>query len=582
MKRYLLASLVLATLGCGADRRFAARDPFSVDTDLRSVSVPCRKDPTEKDKAHVSCAPREYVSPIIWDGADNLVFRPFAELWALKPSREAMNVNSLDEVPDSSWFTNRTGPHALAPDELTRGACKPAQILDWQHAPDGSWLVDHGKTDGSSPGFRVTVNGKKYLLKADDDPPERPSAASVVGAAVYNATGFNTSCEQVVYVKRSVFKLKPGLMFKGNFDAPRPFDQTALDAILKKAAPKGDLLRFQASAWIDGKLLGPFRYAGTRKDDPNDIIPHEERRELRGGRILAAWIDHFDAREQNSMDAWIADGHGAPDASPGKVIHYYLDTSDAFGPDFGPILTPRMGFSYTLDWSDMAEDLLTLGVLRRPWFAGAGDPGFSVFRGFDVHSFVPSEWKMQYENPAFSRMTERDGAWMARILARFSREQVRALAQMAELTDPKNTEHLETVLEGRLERILARYLTRLAPIGELHVEARDRLCGLDLAQMRAVREPASFRFTARWSPGAASPDDGRRARGLRVEASGAGRVCVDLPRVAPDAGPRDDSPQRYVTVHVDDGVAQGPLVAYLYDLGPARGYVLAGIDRPEG
>jgi hypothetical protein len=34
-------------------------------------------------------------------------------------------------------------------------------------------------------------------------------------------------------------------------------------------------------------------------------------------------------------------------------------------------------------------------------------------------------------------------------------------------------------------------------------------------------------------------------------------------------------------VSVEDGVAQAPLFAYLYDLGPTRGYVLAGVERPE-
>ncbi len=122
----LLSLLVSAVTACGAtERRFALRDPLRVDTDLRSVSLPCRRAPNEKDKNHVSCAPEPYVSPLIWDGADNLVFRPFAELWAFQAAHEAVNVNSFDEVPDSAWFTNRLGVHPMDADELLRAACTP-------------------------------------------------------------------------------------------------------------------------------------------------------------------------------------------------------------------------------------------------------------------------------------------------------------------------------------------------------------------------------------------------------------------------------------------------------------------------
>jgi len=114
-------------------------------------------------------------------------------------------------------------------------------------------------------------------------------------------------------------------------------------------------------------------------------------------------------------------------------------------------------------------------------------------------------------------------------------------------------------------------LTRLSPIGELRVEGRDRLCGVDMADMRSVREGSRFRYVGRSSRGGA----------LSVERRGGGEICVPLPHVAPDQGPADDSPERYVRVSIDDGVAHGPLLAYLYDLGLTRGYFLAGVERPE-
>jgi len=403
--------------------------------------------------------------------------------------------------------------------------------------------------------------------------PELPTAASVVGEAIYHAARFNTPCEQIVYFKASLLKLTAGLRFRhSEIEDEKTFDQAALDRVLSNCPRRGALVRMQASAWIPGYLLGPFRYDGTRPDDPSDIIAHEDRRELRGARLIAAWIVHWDARDANSLDSWLADPGSVRDGSPGHVVHYYLDTSDALGAAYGQAqVDERLGYSYIVDWGDIAVDLLTLGIPARPWDRHLGDPGHELFRNFDVHSFVPDEWKMQYPNPAFGRMTERDGAWMARTLARFTPEAIHALAALARFTDPSNTEYLAGVLEGRLAKILERYLTRLSPVGELRVEDRTRLCGVDWAEARAVRDSAHFRYVARFSKGGASP----------VETRGGGAICIGLPHVAEDGGPPDDSPERYVRVSIDDGVAKAPLLAYLYDLGPGRGYSLAGVERPD-
>lgn len=506
-------------------------------------------------------------------GLDHILLRPVSEALGVAVSGEADNVNSLDEVPDSAWFTNRRLART-ASDPLL-GACQPSLLLDPNGWADGSWIIDHGKEDGAASGFRVNIPGKgKYMFKADSvRQPELETAASVVGAAIYHAAGFNTACEQLVYFKPSLLKLAPGLHYRhSTVEDLVNFDQKALDEVLKGCPRRGGLVRMHASAWIPGYILGPFHFDGTRRDDPNDVVHHENRRDLRGLRLLAAWTDAVDSRDANNLDSWVADEGRVPDASPGHVLHYCMDFSHTLGPDFGTVeRTESLGFAYLYDWDDIAEDFFGLGIPRRPWFRPLGDPGYELFRNFDVHRFVPDEWKMQYGNPAYSRMTERDGAWMARILARFTREEVRGFAAMAEFTDPKNTRHLAEVLEGRLARILERYLTRISPIGELRVDGGDRLCGVDLAESRGVRDPAHFRYVAGWSKGGS----------LHVEALGRGEICVPLPHLAGDTGPAYDSPERYVRVSVDDGVAQAPLLAYLYDLGPKRGYFLAGVARPE-
>lgn len=566
---------LLALLGCASGPRpFPLREPLRVDTDLRSVSVPCRTEPSDEDPKHRSCAPEAYVSPLAWDGMDNSVFRPFAEVFAVAPGGEARNANSFDELADSAWFTNRLGAKDLSLAELKAGACSDKELLDGETAGEGAWLIDKGKANGASLGFRVNIPGKgKFLFKTDPKgQPERATAASVIGAAAYDAVGFYTSCEQVVYFKPSVLKLKTGLRFKNNSGIERPFDQAALEGVLAEATKKGELVRMQASAWLPGQLVGPFRYEGTRDDDPNDAIPHEDRRELRGARLLAAWIHHFDSREQNSMDSWISDaGKDAPDASPGYVRHYYLDTSDSLGSEWDwDGISRRLGHSYLLDWGDIGLDFVTLGIPTRPWERTQRAVGHEKFGYFDVDTFVPEDWKNEYPNPAFSRMTERDGAWMTRILARFSPEMVRALAEMGRFSDPGDTQHIAKVLNGRLEKILARYLTRVSPLTDLYVDGGKELCALDLARARHVAPLPRFRYAASTVAPVALP----------VQERTGDRVCVQLPQQQLPVGLRDDAPERYLVVRIRNGVAPGPLVAHLYDLG-ARGYRLVGIERPE-
>jgi hypothetical protein len=158
---------------------------------------------------------------------------------------------------------------------------------------------------------------------------------------------------------------------------------------------------------------------------------------------------------------------------------------------------------------------------------------------------------------------------MARILSRFTPEMVHTLADMGRLPDPADAEYLEFVLQGRLLKILERYLTRLSPITDVRLEGLNRLCGTDLAEWRGMRDPYSFRYTARLVGGP----------WLTAERRPGAQICTTLPHLALDSGLPDTARQRYVRVRIEDGVAKGPLVAHLYDLGASRGYRLVGLER---
>lgn len=551
-----------------------------VDTDMRPVSVDCVKRPSDKEPNHVSCAPKPYISPLVWDGMDNTLFRPVARVFAVDPPYEAVNVNAFDEVADSAWFQARIANHHPSTAEFVRGACRADEMLDPTGAPPGSWVIDQGKENGMSPGFRIRVNGKrKYMIKSDlKDEPERPSAAAVIGAAIYHWTGFNTSCEQVIFIERSILKLTPGLVVTGNVSGiKKPFNEAALDGVFGQSVKNGTHFRFQASSWLPGFLLGPFKYEKTRGDDPNDIIPHEDRRELRGARLVAAWINHFDAREQNTMDSWIAADSANPESSPGFVRHYYLDTSDSLGSEWSSDgISKRLGRSYLLDWGDVGYDFVTLGIPVRPWERVERKKGFEMFGFFSADEFEPASWKNEYSNPAFGRATERDNAWMARILSRFDRPDIDQLAGMGKFAKPEATKYLADILEARLRIILDRFLLRLSPLSDLRVEGKS-LCGMDLARRRQVLADASFVYHARASK-PAKPD--APATDLAVTIHGDGDFCLNLPASNVPDGVPDDAPERYSVIKISNGAARYPLRAYLYDLG-ARGQKLVGIERLE-
>ena len=73
-------------------------------------------------------------------------------------SRPAMNVNTVGEVPDSNWFTNRIGHRDVSLAELVRGPdTLPAP-------PSGPWTVVAGKSDGVTPGLRLKDFGRLFFI----------------------------------------------------------------------------------------------------------------------------------------------------------------------------------------------------------------------------------------------------------------------------------------------------------------------------------------------------------------------------------------------------------------------------------
>jgi hypothetical protein len=87
-----------------------------------------------------------------------------------------------------------------------------------------------------------------------------------------------------------------------------PVTRADVQELLEPTArrPDGTYLVF-AGRQIPGKIIGRYRYEGTRPDDPNDLVPHEQRRELRALGVFGAWTNVTDFKAENTLDTLLTE-----------------------------------------------------------------------------------------------------------------------------------------------------------------------------------------------------------------------------------------------------------------------------------
>ena len=525
----------------------------------------------DDDRVPFADPPESFYSPYIWDGMDQAVFRPLAKGFGLYDRQgEADNVNALDEVPDSSWYTNRLSVREMTPEEVARGAC--ADLNDDIPTP---WTITGGKPDGSNPGFQITDGeGRRYLLKTDGElQHERPTGSDVIGASLYHAAGYFAPCNRVVTVTLDKLVLADDAEVKLTSGFREKMTDRHIEGVLAKATELDEgTYRASVSQFIEGRPISPWRYEGTRDDDPNDVIEHAFRREVRGMYVLAAWTDHIDSRQENTLAAWVETG---PEGA-GYVRHYMIDFGDTLGILFTwDALARRFGHSGYFDVPDMALDYVTLGLLDRPWHHARIGPAGEELGYYDARRFVPDQWTPGYPNPAFQRHTERDAAWMARIIARLDAPHVAALVARGRWTQPIIESELIRIMLERRRLILERYLTRLSPLTWPEVQDR-RLCVQDLAVRTRIRSVPARRYEA-----AAYAGKTHRPVGVGPVAvvDDRGTICLDLPAI----GGSEAAPVYLVVDLAARSVgrerAPGPLRLHLWAAGDD--FELAGLERPE-
>ena len=315
-RTFIAVVLTVGLLGTldAQQQKFYPDDPLRVDLDNMAVPV----EPAEIDLSDM------------FDRFGHIA----ADLGSTELT-EAHNVNTLDEVPDSSRFTNRHGVERTSIDELVRGP----NTVD---GPDMSvpWRVFRSKIGGLTPGFQIIDGrGDRYVIKFDPvGVPELSSAAEIIGTKLFYAMGYNTPENYIVSIDPEAgLTIEPGTILEDEFGDEEPLTRGFLRRRTRQVPRLPDgRIRVTASRYIPGRPIGPFRYYSTRTDDPNDVIEHENRRELRGLRLFAAWTNHDDTRAQNTQDSWVEEG-GVP-----YIRHFLMDFGSTFGSGSVDLQLPKL------------------------------------------------------------------------------------------------------------------------------------------------------------------------------------------------------------------------------------------------
>jgi len=438
----------------------------------------------------------------------------------LTRERRALGVNALDEVPDSTWFTNRIGVRNLTADELRRG---PGDgVAPDQHFP---WTIKSGKEGGTAPGFIVEdARGVKFLLKFDQPAaPEVETGADVIVARLLWAAGYNVADDHVVYFRRGDIRLAPDAYYK-EYGEKLPLKLARVDKQLASVTVGADgRMRGLASVFVPGKPVGGAPRLGVRADDPNDLIPHELRRDLRGQAPLFAWLSHTDMKEDNTLDTWVED---PADPSIHYVKHYLIDFGNALGTQALVRQRPYLGYQYDVDFGEMLPSLLSLGTYSQPW-EGRIEPGIPGVGLYAVADYSPALFKPNTFGQLPLLYADRfDQFWGAKLAVKFTREQIAAAVAAAKLTNPRAASYLVDTIYARARKTARHWFRRVNPIDEFRV-AGDTVCFTDLALAYGLEQGTTrFRVTAF--------DANAVAAGPRREVvtDPAGRVCVPVPSLA--------------------------------------------------
>jgi hypothetical protein len=429
----------------------------------------------------------------------------------------AAGVNTVGEVLDGPWYVNRHGRERMTREALLQGVGTgnpPSSEETWQ-----ALVV---KPFGLRPGILIRdAKNDVYLLRFDPPGnPEMATGAEMVSSRVFHALGYHVPQNYLVTFDRSRLVASDAGRGISSAGTRRDLTEEDIDTFLDRVARTREG-RYRAVATLAGRnlrgLLGPYQVFGVRSDDPNDIVPHEHRRDLRGLFVFSAWLNHNFMRALNTMDVLVEE-NGVP-----FIRHWLVDFTSTLGSG---------GLSGTRDaWEgnetiyprrDSLRNMVGFSIYTPSWMR-ARYPHLDAVGRFEYETFDPEKWTTNHDIAPFANRLPDDEFWAAKLVMAFSDEDIRALVGTGEYTDPEVAEWIARCLVERRNRIGRTYFAKVLPVDGFRIE-NGRLAFEDLGAEYGLASPREY--SARWF----EYDNDRDVLTLITGAEG-----VTLPRVASSA-----------------------------------------------
>jgi hypothetical protein len=463
----VLATAALSTLAIrGAGPKFYRDDPLAREPETANASNVEYRD--------VSLIP-------------DLLLHMFTRQGDPAPNVRAGDINTIDEVPDSGWFTNRIYAHDLTVEQVVEG-----QIADAPPA-SGRWTLIRPKSAGFSPGFTAKdSNGVVWFLSFDPKGyPQASTAAVAVATRLFWALGYNQVESFITHIDPKQVDIDPDAMISPRPGKRRKYRRDDLEAVLRLAARDDDgRYRVVAGRLLAGQVVGPFKYYGTRHDDPNDIVPHEHRRSLRALKVFGAWTNLVDMKAGNTLDTVIEEN------SRHIVRHYLQDVGSTFGTGANGPRDWDEGYEYLWEPDAMVKRLWSFGFALSPWQRVPYQQLPEVGR-FEGDAFNPEAWVPRVPTPALLRARPDDTFWAALRVTAFSDAQIRAAVHAGEFSDPAAEKLLGDVLIKRRDAIGRAYLEKVTPLTRFALNGSAltfRNVAIDIAKL----SPPDGGYAAEW------------------------------------------------------------------------------------